>query len=80
MGREALLEEKPTWVKEPEVGTMYSDSVVLKFTEVLFGEMVQAVVVSSGSRLKVIFAATVAQVGELVVPMYASPVKKVRKN
>ncbi len=80
VGREALLEEKPTWVNEPEVGTMYNDLVVLKVTEVLFGEIVQVVAVSSGSTVNVTFVATEAQVGVLVAPTYASPVRKVRKN
>jgi hypothetical protein len=79
-GRDALLEENPTWVKEPVVGTIYNDSVVFKVTEVLFGEIFQAVVVESGSRVNVIFVATVAQDGELVVPIYASPVTIIRKK
>jgi hypothetical protein len=42
---------------------MYIDLVELKDTLVLLGEIVQAVVVESGSREKVIFVATVAQEG-----------------
>ncbi len=75
-----MLEAKPTWVKEPEVGTIYKDLVALKATAVLFGEMVQAVLVSSGLTVNVIFVATVAQDGVSPVPIYASPVTKVRKE
>lgn len=80
VGMESLLEAKPTWVKAPVVGTIYRDSVALKVTALLFGEMVQAVVVLSGSRVNVMFVATVAQDGEAVVPIYASPVLNVRKK
>jgi hypothetical protein len=68
VGRVSLLEEKPTCVNDPVVGTMYIDWVELKDTVVLFGEMVQAVVVESGSRAKVIFVATVAHEGAAAVP------------
>jgi hypothetical protein len=63
VGKVSLLEEKPTCVKSPVAGTMYIDLVELKDTVVLLGEIVQAVVVESGSRVKVIFVATVAQEG-----------------
>jgi hypothetical protein len=63
VGKVSLLEEKPTCVKSPVVGTMYIDLVELKDTVVLLGEIVQAVVVESGSRVKVIFVAAVAQEG-----------------
>ena len=80
VGKVSLLEEKPTWVKDPAVGTIYNDSVELKVTVVLFGEIVQAVVSSSGSRVKVTFVATVAHDGAAVVPTYASPVSNVREE
>jgi hypothetical protein len=80
VGVEPLLEAKPTWVKVPFVGTIYRDLVALKATVLLFGEIVQAVVVLSGSRLNVMFVATVAQDAEAVVPIYASPVLNVRKK
>ncbi len=65
VGKVSLLEEKPTCVKSPVVGTIYIDLVELKDTAVLLGEIVQAVVVESGSRAKVIFVATVAQDGDV---------------
>jgi hypothetical protein len=68
VGRASLLEEKPTCVNDPVVGTIYIDSVELKDTAVLFGEIVQAVVVESGSTVNVIFVATVAHEGAAAVP------------
>ena len=79
VGRVSSLEEKPTWVNDPVVGTMYIDSVELNDTVVLFGEMVHAVVVESGSRVKVTLVATAAHDGAAVVPTYASPNSNVRK-
>lgn len=73
VGKVSLLEEKPTCVNDPVVGTIYIDSVELKDTVVLFGEMAHAVLVESGSRVKVTLVATVAHEGAPVVPTYASP-------
>ncbi len=63
VGKVSLLEEKPTCVKSPVVGTIYIDLIELKDTVELLGEIVQAVVVESGLRVNVIFVATVAQEG-----------------
>jgi hypothetical protein len=79
VGKVSSLEEKPTCVNDPVVGTIYNDSVELNDTVVLFGEMVHAVVVESGSRVNVTLVATVAHDGEPVVPTYASPIFHVRK-
>jgi len=78
VGKVSLLDENPTWVKDPVVGTIYIDSVALKDTSVLFGVIVHAVVVESASRVKVTFVATVADDSVPVVPTYASPVLSVR--
>jgi hypothetical protein len=80
VGKVALLDENPTCVNEPVVGTMYKDSVELNVTVELDGEIVHAVVVESGSRVKVIFVATVAHDGATVVPVYARPVPGVSKR
>jgi hypothetical protein len=66
VGKVALLEENPTCVNSPVVGTIYRDSVELNETVVLFGEIVHAVVSSTGSRVNVTFVATEAQDGEAV--------------
>jgi hypothetical protein len=67
-GNVSSLDEKPTWSNDPAVGTMYNVSVELKVTVVLFGEIVHAVVVESGSRVKVTFVETAAHDGTPVVP------------
>jgi hypothetical protein len=79
VGKVSLLEEKPTCVNDPVVGTMYIDFVELNDTVELFGEMVHAVVVESESRVKVTLVATVAHDGAAAVPAYASPISNVRK-
>jgi len=78
VGKVSVLAANPTCVNSPVVGTMYIVSVELKVTVVLFGEIVHAVVVESGSRVKVMFVATVAHDGATAVPTYARPVSSVR--
>lgn len=73
VGMEAVLAAKPTWAKSPAVGTIYIDLVAPKVTASLFGEITQAVVVSSRSIAKVTFVATEAKDGFPLLPIYASP-------
>ena len=80
VGNVSVLDANPTCVNSPVVGTMYIDSVELNVTVVRFGEIVHAVVVESGSSVKVMFVATVAHDGAVVVPTYARPVSSVRER
>lgn len=72
VGRESWLEAKPTWVKEPESGTMYIEIVSLKITVLELAVIVHGSVVETESVEKVTFVERSAKAGT-VLPIYASP-------
>lgn len=71
VGKE-LFVEKPTCVKDPEVGMMYMESVSLNETLEELAVIVQGTVVSELSTVKVMLVETEASEGP-ERPKYASP-------